>query len=80
MEPLAASRVKIRQYDLSLGHIRPRQGSRTTYHSDGTAGTIFLHGSKIRNKDETAVTFTAQDEGPAAGDHRFKNGLIRLSK
>ena len=24
--------------------------------------------------------FTAQDEGPAVGDHRFKNGLIRLSK
>ena len=55
-------------------------GCRTTYHWDGTAGTIFLYGSKIRNKDETAVTFTAQGEGPAAGDHRFKKGLIRLSK
>ena len=57
----------------------PRQGSRTTYHPDGTAGTIFLYGSKRRNKEETVVTFTAQDEGLAAGDHRFKNGLIRLS-
>ena len=63
-----------------VGPHRPRQGSRPTYHSDGTAETILLYGSKIRNKDETAVTFTAQDEGPAAGDHRFKNGLIRLSK
>ena len=49
-------------------------------HPDGTAGTIFLYGSKKRNKDETAVTLTAQDEGPVAGDHRFKNGLIRLSE
>ena len=72
--------MKILQYDLSLGHIHPRQGSRTTYHPDGTAGTIFLYGSKRRNKDETAVTFTAQDEGPAAGDDRFKNGMNRLSK
>ena len=70
--------MKILQYDLSLDHIRPRQGSRTTYHWDGTAGTIFLYGSKRRNKDETAVTFTAQVEGSAAGEHRFKNGLIRL--
>ena len=72
--------MKTLQYDLSLGHIRARQGSRTTYHPDGTAGTIFLYGSKRRNKDETAVTFAAQDEGLAAGDERFKNGMNRLSK
>ena len=72
--------MKIRQYDLSLGRVRPRQGSHTTYHSDGTAGTILLYGSKIRNKDETAVTFTAQDEGLVAGDHRFKDSSSRKGK
>ena len=51
-----------------------------TYHWDGTAGTIFLYGSKRKNEDEAVVTFTAQDEGSAAGDHRFKYGLIRLSE
>ena len=58
----------------------PDRVSRTTYHWDGISVTIFLYGSKRRNEDETAVAVTAQDEGSAAGDHRFKNGLITLSE
>ena len=54
---------RVKSYDLPLG---------------GTARTIFLYGSKRRNKDETTVTFTAQDEGSAAGDQAIgKNELIQ---
>ena len=32
------------------------------------------------SEDKMVVTFTAQDERSVAGDHRFKNGSIRLSE
>ena len=69
------------QYDLSLGHISSPTGKgRTTYHCNGTAGTIFLYRSKRRNKDETVVTFTAHDERSAVGDHLFKKWVDQAIK